>query len=51
MIHLMRRDNLVLDPLVVKSDSFLSCSALIEEEILDYELIFTSVPNFEFLLF
>ena len=51
MIHLMRRDNLVLDPLVVKSDCFLSCSALIEKEILDYELFFTSVPNFKFLLF
>ena len=51
MIHLVRGDNLILHPLVVECDSFLSRLALIEVEVLHHELVLVVVPNLQLLLF
>lgn len=47
MIHLVRRDYLVPDALIVHSDCLLGVDALVEEQVLDHKLLLPSVPDLQ----
>lgn len=51
VIHLVRGNDLVLNPLVIECYSFLCRLALVEVEILHHELVLVVVPNLQLLLF
>ena len=51
MIHLVRGDDFILNPLVIECYSFLRRLALVEVEVLHHELVLVVVPNLQLLLF